>query len=382
MSFTFKHIKNPTAILLLLVVGCIDPYKPKVVDEDISALVVDGFVNSSAKTVQVDLSRTLPLLADHNYEPVTNATVVLEGENGTSFSLHNNGNGKYSLGNLNLNESVKYRLFIGNSGSQYRSEYITLKSSPSLDEIPWEVTPEADGIQLYVNAHDPTNQTRYYQWTFTETWEYASGFISLYVLDNDELRIRNDNEFLNRCWKTEVSKKILVGQTTGLTDDVVYKFPVQFIPKESQRIMKLYSILVQQRALDEATYNYLLQLQKTTEVGGGMFDPMPSQVTGNFRNLGNPSEPVIGYFRGGAVQEKRLFISREDLVQKLPAYQNFDCTSDKDISTVPTIEALKAVYPNFQALYTLGTSIFVAPISCMDCRVGGGGVLTKPDFWP
>jgi hypothetical protein len=380
MSFTFRHIK-PTTLLFLLLLGCIDPYKPKVIEEDISALVVDGFVNASEKTVSVDLSRTLPLLADYNYEPVTNATVVLEGEDGSSFLLYNNGAGKYSLSDLDLNESVKYRLYIENIANQYRSEYIKLKSSPLLDEITWEVTPETDGIQIYVDAHDPTNQTRYYQWVFTETWEYASGFVSLYILDNGELRIRNEDEFLNLCWKTEVSKKILINQTTGLTNDVVYKFPVQFIPKESQKISKGYSVLVQQRALDETAYNYLQQLQKTTEVGGGLFDPMPTQLTGNFHNLGDPSEPVIGYFRGGSVQEKRLFISRKDLAPKLSAYPSFAC-SPEDIFTVSTIASLQAIYPNFQVLYTLGSGIFVAPISCMDCRVSGGGVTTKPDFWP
>lgn len=377
MKLTFRQIK-PKALLLLFLTGCLDPYQPKVIQQDISALIVDGFVNTTHRTINVDLSRTLPLLSESSYQPETNATVVLEGEDGSQVTLNNIGGGKYSLSELSLNDAVKYRLYITSETDEYQSEYITLKLSPSLDEVIWEVTPEADGIQIYVNAHDPANQTRYYQWVFTETWEYQTEFISIYILDAGVLRIRNDDELIHRCWKTQMSNKVLIEQTTRLTNDVVHKFPIHFISKESQKISRNYSILVQQRALDEETYNYLLQLQKTTEVMGGLFDPMPSQLIGNLRNINNPSEPVIGYFRGGSVQEKRVFIRREELSSSLPPYLSFACTTD----TAPSIEALEDMYPNIQVLYTMGTAIITAPITCMDCRVSGGGVLTKPVFWP
>ncbi|MBX2967625.1 MAG: DUF4249 domain-containing protein [Cyclobacteriaceae bacterium] len=377
MRLKFRHIKH-TLFYSFILVGCIDPYKPKMIEEDINALVVDGFVNTTTNTVNVSLSRTLPLMEDYAYEPVTNADVNIEGEDGSSFLLYNNGDGKYSLDELSLNESVKYRLYVNRSGSEYRSEFITLKPSPSLDEITWEISPDNDGIQIYVDAHDPTSKTRYYQWVFTETWEYATEFISSFILENGELRIRNDNEFTNICWATDLSDKILINQTTHLTNDVVHKFPIQFISRNSVKIARGYSILVQQRALDENAYNYLQQLQRTTEVMGGLFDPMPSQVTGNMYNVNDGSEPVIGYFRGGAVQEKRLFITRAELAHAFPPYQTFSCSVD----TVFSVEALQALQPHYQPLYDLMGAIFIAPISCVDCRVIGKGVLTKPDFWP
>lgn len=378
MKLTFRQIKTK-AFLFLFLTGCLDPYQPKVIQQDISALVVDGFVDTTHGTINVDLSRTLPLLSESTYQPETNATIILEGEDGSQIILNNVGGGKYSLTELSLNDALMYRLYISSETDEYRSEYVTLKSSPSLDGVIWEVPPEADGVQIYVNAHDPTNKTRYYQWVFSETWEYQTELISIELLDDDSIRIRNDDELIHRCWKTQQSNKVLIEQTTRLSNDVVHKFPIHFIPKESQRISRNYSILVQQRALDEATYNYLLQLQKTTEVMGGLFDPMPSQLIGNLHNINKPSEPVIGYFRGGAVQEKRIFITREDLSSSLPPYLSFACTTD----TAPSIEALENMYPNIQLLYTMGPGgLITAPISCMDCRVSGGGVLTKPTFWP
>ena len=362
----------------MVATACIDPYTPQVIQQDIRALVVDGFVNTSANTVEVDLSRTLPLLTEETYEPVTDALVTLETENGNYFSLSHIEGGKYRLDGLVLDESVRYRLLINTTDNEYHSEFVTLKSSPALDEVAWEISPDGDGVQIYVNANDPSNQTRYYQWVFEETWEYTSELVSIYLLDNDELRIRNDDEMVDRCWKTQNSNKILISQTTQLTNDVVYKFPLLFISKESQKISQHYSILVQQRALDEATYNYLQQLQKTTEVMGGLFDPMPSQVTGNIFSVKNASEPVIGYFRGGAVQEKRLFITRSELRPYFPAYPSFLCSTQ----TIFGIEELKKALPHYQPVNTLGGAIFIAPISCMDCRVSGGGVLTKPVFWP
>jgi hypothetical protein len=260
MSSRFRYAKY-LSFLLLIAAACIDPYTPKVVQQDIRALVVDGFVNTSTNTVNVDLSRTLPLLADYDYEPVTDALVTIQSENGNSFSLVHVGEGKYRLDGLVLDEFVKYRLVINTSENEYHSEFITLKASPILDEVTWEISPDGDGIQIFVDAHDPSNQTRYYQWVFEETWEYTSELISILILEDGVLRIRNDDEMINRCWRTQSSNKILISQTTHLTNDVVHKFPIHFIPKESQKIGIHYSILVQQRALDEAAYNYLQQLQ-------------------------------------------------------------------------------------------------------------------------
>jgi hypothetical protein len=377
MDVKFRYTKFLTA-LLLVATACIDPYTPQVVQQDIRALVVDGFVNTTASTVEVDLSRTLPLLAEQAYEPVTDALVTLEAEGGNYFSLPHTDQGKYRLEGLVLDESVKYRLLIKTTDNEYHSDFVTLKSSPVLDEVGWEISPDGAGVQIYVNAHDPSNQTRYYQWVFEETWEYTSELVSIYILDNDELRIRNDDEMVDRCWKTQNSNKILISQTTHLTNDVVHKFPVHFISKESQKISIHYSVLVQQRALDETTYNYLQQLQKTTEVMGGLFDPMPSQVTGNIYSVNSDSEPVIGYFRGGAVQEKRLFITRSELRPHFPPNLSFLCSTQ----SVFGVDNLKKALPHYQPVNTLGGAIFIAPISCMDCRASGGGVLTKPVFWP
>jgi hypothetical protein len=183
------------------------------------------------------------------------------------------------------------------------------------------------------------------------------------------------------CWDHSISTKVLVTATSKNSQDVVSDFPLAFIPKGSKKVSRLYSILVQQRALDENAYNYWLNLQKTTENLGGLFDPLPSAVTGNIRSTSNSREPVLGYFAGGEVQEKRLYINHEELPSHLRTVDRIDCNLDsvrvgefRNFTNYPVY-----IFSSYGTPGTIGYT--VASGECLDCRESGG-VLQRPSFWP
>jgi hypothetical protein len=135
---------------------------------------VEGFINSGQGSTVIRLSRSSDL-KDTTLRPEPGAQLNIEGDDGSSFPLFSNGNGEYTVSQLTLYDGVKYRLNIRTSdGKEYVSDYTPVKYTPPIDSITWQR--ENDGLRLYANAHDPQNDTKYYQWKYEETWEIHSSY--------------------------------------------------------------------------------------------------------------------------------------------------------------------------------------------------------------
>ena len=253
-----------------------------------------------------------------------------------------------------------------------------MKQSPVLEDISW--SPDDNGITIHVDSRDPSGTTRYYQWLYTETWEYDSDKTSSYIVRDGRAIFRNPNERINICYTTVKSSKVLISTTSDQSGDFINDYPLVHITRGSKKLSRNYSILVQQRALDESSYNYWLQLQRTTENLGGLFDPLPSQVTGNIHSTEDQTEVVLGYFSGGGVEEKRVYINHYDLPLHLRHVQRRFCPLD----SIPVLQ-VRNMNDGEGLLDAYGVPAVVgytyAESSCIDCRLEGG-VTTKPSFWP
>ena len=88
------------------------------------------------------------------------------------------GDGIYTSSNLGLALNTEYRLKITTAnGKEYLSDYMVAKKTPPIDSL--EFRQEEKGVQIYVNTHDDSNNTRYYRWDFDETWEIWSYYYSV-----------------------------------------------------------------------------------------------------------------------------------------------------------------------------------------------------------
>jgi hypothetical protein len=361
--------------------GCVEPYAPPASGNAPDYLVVDGFINQSGDSASVRLSHTVALSSTDNPAPESGAAVWVEDDSGTTFPLLERSTGMYGAAALSLTTARTYRLHIRTSGGkEYFSRYVALTLSPPVDSMYW--TAAGNGININIDTHDPTGKSRYYKWRFVETWEYNSSYYSAFMLENGTVVPRPAEQSINTCWRTESSTTILIGTSDRLSGDVIYRFPLQFIAKESIRISKKYSILVEQQVLSEEAYSYWLSLQKSTETLGSLFDPLPSQANGNIYCVDTPSETVIGYFGGGSVETKRIYILPSDIPKELRHYSPAVCKIDtigiEDIPTTPspTLLLSTVLAPNGAIIgYTTSSS------TCVDCRVWGGGVTVRPDFW-
>jgi len=388
----FRILKISSFLFLLLsVCRCKQrydsPYQPPVK----GYLVVEGFIAGNAPT-QVVLSEVIRLPGDSSIPAVTNAKVQVEGTDNSIYPLAETGAGIYTANTLPLNVGTRYRLRISTAdGQTYLSDTVAYKVSPLIDSISWEQT--GDGVTIYANTHDPANATRYYQWSYAETWQYTSAEFSAYKFQansrsngKDSVINRVDSEYFYTCWNGDSSTSLLLGSSTKLVQDVIYRQKLLFIPRASIQLSLLYSIIVRQYALSDSAYNFLSRMKANTESLGSIFDAQPSQLVGNIHNLAHSDETVIGWVSAGTVQQQRIYISSSSLTNW--GY-SFKCgLKDTLVPDDPTGYYIDHFLGYEQWLPLdrvygmggfLGWSANLAP--CIDCRALGGNT-KKPSFWP
>lgn len=344
-------------------------------------LVVEGYITSNGPS-NFRLSRSIALPGDSTIPVVTGANLQIEGSDNSVYPLIETGNGGYQLPTASLNTATQYRLRISNVNNEtYLSDYVPFKPTPPIDSVNWISNSSGDssGVNIYVNTHDPTGNTRYYQWTYNETWEYTSAIQSGLIWLNDSLQFRTAAEQNYVCYHNDSSSTILVGTTDKLAQDVVYLQPLIFYPVNTQPLAIEYSVLVSQYALTDSGYNYLSLLKSNTEQLGSIFDPLPAQPGGNLHCLTNPNETVLGYISAGTLQQQRIYISN----RQLPNWEYFPECYIKD-TTVPDIQSAMENFFGEQGYIPiyLNRGIITANFpSCVDCRTQGGST-TKPSYMP
>ena len=157
-------------------------------------------------------------------------------------------------------------------GKKYLSNFAAVKSNPAIDSINYKT--ESQGLQFYVDTHDPSNNTKYYQWDYTETWEFHSPFQTYLkykiansakgqqysVVFSDSTRFGFDmGQYI--CWKTENSSSILTGSTATMSSDIIH-LPILSISPASWKLSVLYSVNVRQYSLSKGRYEFLQRMKK------------------------------------------------------------------------------------------------------------------------
>jgi hypothetical protein len=379
-------------LLLLFAFGCKEKYISPVISPTTGYLVVEGIINSGNGETNIILSRTSKL-DEQSITYETAAVVAVESEDNKIFAMNEFNTGHYTISNLNLSNAKKYRLSITTKdGKIYKSDFVAIKNNPPIDSLSWKR--EGRDVQLYINTHDPNNNTKYYQWEYAETWEIHSYYLStlkFQVGTNSKgartySAVYNDSSTYGPdmkkyyCWKTAPSTTIITGSTMSLANDVI-NLPLINIPADSWKMNILYSVNTRQYSLSQGRYEFLQRMKKNTEGTGSVFDAQPSELNSNIHCISNPKEPVIGYIDICPVQEQRIFINRK----ALPDWNYNQSCSEVEIANISDSIAIKSLfllptYPNTDPMTGRIISFFAAPPECVDCKLKGSS--TKPSFWP
>lgn len=377
--------------VLILLGSCIEPFDPEI-EEYSDSLVVEGSILEGKNPATVKLSRSFGF-DEQAPVMVTDATVGIRDDQGNETLLQEITEGIYQSDTNQLSGVVglSYQLFIETEGGEsYESSWVEMKKSLPIDELYSKYIQKEEGVsttqgmQVYLSAHDPERQSKYYRWEYEETWLILVPFPALGIWNRQTSmpEYYSIDEVPGICWQTDSSSTIITHSSEGLTEDRVIDFPIRFISTRGNHLRFKYSILVKQFTMNPEAFEYYQKLKKITQDLGTLSDPIPSEITGNIRNIDRPEEFVIGLFSAEGFSSRRIFIKR----QELPAVSILSGLEYCLLDTLSGVGEMNIFYN--------GGGVFVDEIfddfgnwigysgterECADCRLSG--TLVKPDFW-
>lgn len=382
-----RLLKISYCFIIILALSCRQTYDLPFTGPAKGYLVVEGFINSGAGATTIKISRALGLVDSVLTRPEKSAVVTVEGNDNSIAPLAEISDGTYEADQLSISPNQQYRLHIKTlDGAEYYSAYATPKVTPAIDSISWEKT--GKGVEVFVNTHDPTNNSTYYRWEYEETWEYHSAYYSIlkyryhpvskhpYAVDP---RPADESNKLFYCWQREKSSAILVGSSSHFSEDRIH-LPLTVVPNTSWKLSVLYSILVYQYAVSAEEHEFFRRMKKNTENLGSLFDAQPSELVGNIHNSRNANEVVVGYVGIYNRQEKRIYIKNSEV----PNWgYNQGCELFEAGNNELGYAGFKTDVPIKVHIYGMRNdtlSVYVALSPCGDCTLRGTNI--KPSFWP
>ena len=383
MRITYKILIY--SLFMLLMADCVQPYEPEI-DKYENALVVDGIFSNLPGPYEVSLSRTFPYDAD-TCERVTGASVRIIDDLGNEIPLTEVSRGIYRSDSSGPNGQIgrSYKLSILTSdGNQYESDFQLLKSPIPIDSLYYKYEPisksDVKGVQVYLDTHDPENNTHYYGWEFEETWEFHVPFITS-AYPNSQI-----------CYRSFNPKRILVGSSIDNNSDEILQHPLFYIDDQSNRLKYKYTAMVRQYTLSETVYHYYKNLAGMNESTGSLFDPAPYTLSGNVKNINNEDEPVLGIFQVSAISSKRIFIKKSELPNEVFPPSGYEyCEMVRlyvqDSINSPIVEYQVDSIIDFVGMVVMDTTMegpylvirFASSKACFDCTLSGSN--EPPDFW-
>ncbi|MBI5010770.1 MAG: DUF4249 domain-containing protein, partial [Bacteroidia bacterium] len=238
--------------LITFLTGCITPFVPET-EEEKELLVVEGLITDQPGINTVKLSKSIPFGKKSEAKPLSGCIVIIRDNEGNIYWLNENTPGNYITDSSKFTGRAGkiYTLFIktgdGINSLNYKSFPVEMKPVPPIDSIYYEkiVIKDdylnyggVDACQIYLNTFDPQNLCRYYRWDFDETWVLRL----LFPVTNI------------KCWVSDTSKTINIKNTAAFDEAKIIRQPVTYISNISDRLLRKYSISVNQYSLSDDEY--------------------------------------------------------------------------------------------------------------------------------
>ncbi len=372
-------------LAFLLLNSCIETYSPDLHGAAENTYVINGGVTNHEGYQTVTVSRAAPI-DQPLHIPVLGAVLTIEDDQGNLFNMQETSNGQYRawIDQQFLHAGRSFRLhIILPDGEEILSDYDMMHDCPDVDSVYYErvnmispVTGEnVEALQFYTDFQGTENNTRYFRWSVLETWEHHSPWPIEFYYDGKVNKVDPPDYSLSVCWITEQFPQVYTLSTKNMVSNGYIRLPVNYADNTTTRLYVGYSLLITQHALSETAYNYWEQLRINNDHTGGLYEKQPLPVTGNLKNVTDPSKKVLGYFEASGTSEKRIFV---DGIKDMGIYYDSIC-SPYPLGRFGWREYPRSTWPVYMVMYE--DRRLIVDENCVDCRFYGG-VLEKPEFWP
>jgi hypothetical protein len=366
-----KRVGVFAIVFCLLLTTCIDPFDIGNVVDGQPRLVVEGLLTNETKAHEVRISFSSPTLSTFDAEPVSNAAVFIEDENGNRVQLSEEREGAYlTPPDFAGTVGVEYTLRIRTAENvSYRSLPEIMPAVAEIDSIYAEPASRTSltalgtlidewGLGFYLNTGTGLPESNFYRWEWEETYEFMAPLMTEMQLETPI------------CYQTSRPfRSLLISSSQDFTQDRIERQPINFVSKRTYKLQRRYSLQVTQYSLTERAFNFWSDIEGQRDADGSLFDPPPSRIIGNIVQENDPDETVLGYFQVSAVTQKRVFVARSEVpIEPGGPVQGFSvCVEPVSGGGIgeETPEGQDEGPPEY----------------CYDCRLLPGVTTEPPPFW-
>ncbi|GGG98620.1 hypothetical protein GCM10011416_16020 [Polaribacter pacificus] len=370
----------------VLINGCTEAYDLKITTIE-EALVIEATISNELKYQEIKLSKATALEVEEIIAE-SNATIEVKDEANNSYSFTETSPGIYTS-NIQFSAKINtnYQLFIKTAnGDTYESNPTKTTSHSKIEDLTvtlGESLENNNEFRLNVSSFDPNGQSKYYRYTYEETYKIVAPYWSPFDITlNPGIEIVPRTIQNQICYQTYRSNAIIQTETTNLTEDRVSEFTVRRIPVTDYIASHRYSILVKQYVQSFEAYNYYKLLNKFSNASDLLTQSQPGFFEGNIKAVSEPSKKVIGFFEIASVSSKRTYFNYKDF------YPNGTPNTPELCGVYsPTLHLMDALQSgeftfydyNPQPSESLPGPYLLVSKGCGDCTVYGTNV--KPNFW-
>lgn len=416
--------RKSLVILCIILLGtsinnCKFPYEAEV-DERTGLMVIEGGIVKGDTTQTITVSRSASLYAPE-IKPVSACEVSVLDEEGTEFKFTETEEGVYNADVLKdqlvLNRNYFVRVITPN-GNVYESDFEQLLPAAPVDSVYFirEPVPRDNGEmgevnQFYIDLKGTEDESRYYMWKLSETFEYHSSGPIDYQLIYLEHAVYTDSMFINdtiflpdttiiidtswietrvyidsvisqpvfgadsmyTCWMSSDIGGLYSSSTINLESNAKKRIPLHAISTETDKLNVKYSLVVKQYSLSPNAYAFWNAVKIETQETGGLYTTQPGQVESNVRCISDENEEVLGYFWASSVASKRIFVASQSVSRYTYPHCELFLLEDRNMFEVYPVYIMSV--PEYGYEFTTERQ------ECMNCLLRSGGVNIKPVYW-
>lgn len=388
-----KLKKEYKFILIVLIIftinSCVEPFDAKTENFE-NILVIKATLTNEIKYQEIEINHTYKF-EENSPIAETNANVKIIDDLQNEYQFHESTDGGVYISSdaFGAQPNRSYQLSIKtNLGKQYISEFAELPLSELNNNlyIYKETDNNMNGISIYMDSYDTSENSRYYRYEYEETYKIVAPYWSAYDLvsapnkeDGVSLVLKTKEERV--CYNTVKFNEIILKNTNKYGENIIEPFLVRFISRDNYIISHRYSMLVKQYALSREAYNFYETLKDFSESGSIFSENQPGFIYGNIVSEDDPEEKVIGFFDVSMVFSKRVYFNFYDFyLGEMRSYPS-SCliTSPPESSLWSLMNSGTVKFQNENEGGEGDGPYYLVPLICGDCTVLGTNIV--PDFW-